>query len=64
MADREITRAIIFPNNKKISKLGTVAQFHKPQRACRDEARRGEARRAAEEEERACKLLLFSHFRR
>jgi hypothetical protein len=22
-ADREITRAVIFPNNKKISKLGT-----------------------------------------
>jgi hypothetical protein len=63
MADREITRTVIFPNNKKISKLGTEAQFCKPRRV-RVMARRGEARRAAEEEERACKPLLFSHFRR
>jgi hypothetical protein len=60
MADRKITRAVIFPNSKKISKLGTEAQFRKPRRA----SRRDEARRAAEEEERACKPLLFSHFRR
>jgi hypothetical protein len=63
MADKEITRAVIIPNSKKISKLGTEAQFHKPWRA-RVVTRRGEARRAAEEEERACKPLLFSHFRR
>jgi hypothetical protein len=25
MADKEITRAVIFPNSKKISKLGTEA---------------------------------------
>jgi hypothetical protein len=62
-ADRKITRAIIFPNSKKISKLGTEAQFRKPRRA-RIVTRRGVARRAAEEEECACKSLLFSHFRR
>jgi hypothetical protein len=63
MADREITRAVIFLNIKKISKLGTEAQFHKPWRA-RVMTRRGEARRGAKEEERVCKPLLFSHFRR
>jgi hypothetical protein len=33
MADREITLAVIFPNSKKISKLGTEAQFRKSRRA-------------------------------
>jgi hypothetical protein len=33
-------------------------------RRARVVARRGEERRVAEEEERACKPLLFSHFRR
>jgi hypothetical protein len=32
-ADREITCAVIYPNGKKISKLGTEAQFRKRQRA-------------------------------
>jgi hypothetical protein len=41
-ADKEITRAVIFPNSKKISKLGTEAQFRKPWRA-RVVTRRGEA---------------------
>jgi hypothetical protein len=63
MTDREITRAVIFPNSKKISKLGTEAQFRKSRRA-RVVTRRGEAWRAAAEEERTCKPLLFSHFRR
>jgi hypothetical protein len=58
--DKEITRAVIFPNSKKISKLGTEA--HSANRGARE--RHDEARRAAEEEERACKPLLFSHFRR
>ena len=44
-------------------KIGTEAQFRKP-RARRDEARRGVAWRAAEEEERACMPLLFTLFRR
>jgi hypothetical protein len=52
-ADRETTHVVIFPNSKKISKLDTI-----PQTAARA------ARRAAEEEERACKPLIFSHFRR
>jgi hypothetical protein len=43
-ADRETTRAVIFPNSKKISKLGTEAQFRKPRRA------HVVTRRAAEEE--------------
>jgi hypothetical protein len=61
MTDREMTRAVIFPNNKKISKLCT-----NPQTAgrVRVRVRRDEARQATEEEERACKPLLFSHFRR
>jgi hypothetical protein len=57
MADREITRAVIFLSSKKISKLGTEA--HSANRGARVVTRR-----AAEEEERACKPLLFSHFRR
>jgi hypothetical protein len=61
MADKEITRAIIFPNSKKISKLDTIPQITARTRIM---MRRGEAKRAAEEEERACKPLLFSHFRR
>jgi hypothetical protein len=32
-ADKEITRAVIFPNSKKISKFGTEAQFRKLRRA-------------------------------
>jgi hypothetical protein len=63
MADKKITRTVIFPNSKKISKLGTEAQFRKPRRA-RVVTRPGVVRWAAEEEERACKSLLFSHFRR
>jgi hypothetical protein len=62
MTDREITHAVTFPNSKKISKLGTEAQFRKPRRARASWL--GEARRAAVEEESACKPLLFSHFRR
>jgi ribosomal protein S12 len=41
-ADRKITRVVIFPNSKKISKLGTEAQFHKQRRA-HVVTRRGEA---------------------
>jgi hypothetical protein len=63
MADREITHAVIFPNSKKISKLGIEAQFRKPRRA-HVVTMRGVARQVAEEEEHACKPLLFSHFRR
>jgi hypothetical protein len=63
-AGGEITHAVIFPNSKKVSKLGTETQFRKLRRVRRDEARRGEARRAVEEEGRVCKPLLFSHFRR
>jgi hypothetical protein len=38
MADREITRVVILPNSKKISKLGTEAQFRKLRAARRGEA--------------------------
>jgi hypothetical protein len=62
-ADRKIPCTVNFLNSKKISKLGTEAQFSKPRRA-RVVIRRGVARRAAEEEEHACKPLIFSHFRR
>jgi hypothetical protein len=43
-AYKEITRVVILPNSKKLSKLGTEAQFHKPRRTRHDEVRQGRRR--------------------
>jgi hypothetical protein len=49
-----------FPEQQKDKK----AQHNSANRGARVVTRRAVARRAAEEEERACKHHLFSHFRR